>query len=1235
MRSWRRRAMRWLERKLQWLVLLVPPRVAIAVGLPFRWMRLRIALGLGGISKLRRRGWWPFMTTLGIVMAILVGGPLLLHLAESLLKRLGVNNVPPAPTVDGWVSLTNVILLTLAVYFGRWLLRARNRVVVESFVDFTKEEATAVSGLSTLLVTELGRLRNLYHQIDDLSIPTAVGVERHGGFGRGKEAGDFLTVSADDRTDVLQSVVSSDTSLQLGPAKIPIGPIFNFLGRLARGPRVVGSVHLTEAGGGPTLTAQLVDKELSGTWRVDHEREPESEAERKAFLDTMIRELACQIFTQVSLKGSVRWQAVEPFNEYLRLYRASRRTPGDRASFLKEAQTKLLEAVAYDERFDLAYYNLGVIYTQLAHTESLAEEQSDDATSRARFDRSELQAARLEAARAAFARAIARNPDRWEAYYAQAVTLFSKLPEVEIDKKAPMQCAKDLRKVIELCEQVLAVSADQGAGLAAVFDLRGMAQARLDEFRPAMASHRGAMRHAWIEYCRARRSDIARPTGQPGLAEHARANATAALHSLALDYERRAALARKRRRTRQGDWDLKRELPQSPREMLDRSTSQGLFKWAARRAGDGSVVSASCRFERGRALEHAGRFRKAAAQLEEAGRINPLSSEYQAYRAKAFAKEARRLQERWKRLKIPRRQRRAESYERKVDTCVQRAINLLARPFSLAVVPFTPVALDLQCAGTLDALERAVGILDELEKQSGRPTSPYAVEHQWIEAIKRLQKQIDEASTEPVPETGRLRKRKRPEEGATELEPRLAALRGSPDIGLAAWESDQIELAMGRLHAEARAWDRALATFNRLTERITARKEMDRLVEFSAYAHRARALRESGRRLRELERDLPKSERGRLRDEEIALYVKALKTAAEGVRRDPLNVEARREAGRAHFALGQFSDALDSWKHALWLSPSDPYLHYEIAMCHRRLAQDQPEKEEHKRLVNCAKEHFDRARELFDGEDLDGEAWTRFWRGKIALEEGEAAEALGYLQGAEHGSAEAAAALLVGEAHLALDQRPAADHAFDRCEEATKLMKAGSKKEGPGEEEPDLKDRPTVDWLWGDELPWEAVEARIKRGKAESIYLAPGDWQSRERAEEAEQLLEEAEDVLENLQDDDVHDAHDAAMPRVLDTYGLLLRVSGDIDEALERVRERLRYEKTSDALRVEAELLDLRAEWGRRLPEEVLTELAADHTWQAIPGNGRPKLPRATMRRRVRGAIRTGAKTAIRLRPR
>jgi hypothetical protein len=42
-----------------------------------------------------------------------------------------------------------------------------------------------------------------------LSVPLAVGVERRGGFGRGKDAGPFLTVQAEEVTDVLSGAVAS------------------------------------------------------------------------------------------------------------------------------------------------------------------------------------------------------------------------------------------------------------------------------------------------------------------------------------------------------------------------------------------------------------------------------------------------------------------------------------------------------------------------------------------------------------------------------------------------------------------------------------------------------------------------------------------------------------------------------------------------------------------------------------------------------------------------------------------------------------------------------------------------------------------------------------------------------------------------------------------------------------------------------------------------------------------
>lgn len=1085
--------------------------------------RLWLNLGRGHYNRLQIQGWWPLLSTMLLVLA-----------AAAILWSVGEG---------GQVTLARAVLAVFLVMLARWLFRTRGRVVVESFVDFTKEDAKAVSGLSTLLVTELGRLRELYQQINDLSLPTAVGVESHGGFGRGKEAGVFLTVSADDATNVLEDAVASDAGISVGPAKLSLKPILTFINRVSRGPRVVGSVHLTEAGGGPTLTAQLLGKGECITWRIEQPREPESPEQRKAFLDSMVRELACRMFSQLTLRGSVRPKAVEAFNEYMQLYDEARRTPRDRARLLKQAQDELLKGVAEDEHFDLAYYNLGVIYMQLSHTERVAEQATDDATSKARFDRSELDAGRREAARVAFERATIKNPERWEAYYALAVTVFSEIqPEIEIDKR-PREDGRrydQLREVISRCDQALAVAPDRAANLAAIYDLRGMAQSRLgDDFPAALSSHRKAVYHAWIEYCRARRRDATRPDGTPDLVAYARANATAALHNLALTHERRTLIAKRTSLQTQLDW----------------AAAHRNFRRALRLAGGGSANAAASRFERGCALERRGRHKRAAKQFKLAARIHARSSEYHARWAQALAGQG------------------ADAEARRY---AQLAVDLLAQPFSQAVLPFATDATSLRCKAALEALKTTYR---RLADEDGK---------KWVSDAEDLWSTIEDSFSFIDPKTRRRRKTRKPLLKAAELEIRRRSLKKAreesrphipapeDDVRMLTdsltWQLDQIELAVGRLYAEGRDWEQARAAFRRLVNRLTNEKRTKRIVEFGAYAHRARALRECDERR----------------------YVDALEVAAEGIRRTPLDVESRREAGRAHFALRQFSDALDAWEHALWISPGDPYLHYEIAMCFREIARDQTDEIDRRQKLDCAKKHFDKAQELFDGEDLSGEAWSRLWRGKIALEAGEPMEGLEYLKGAEHGSARAAAALLLGEAHLRLGQRPGAVHAFQRCEEAL-----GSEKD-----KSELPKRSTIDTLWGDELPEEAVRSRIARGRAEAKFLIAGDWQNPKKTRAAEKYLKDARSHLDNLkklkddegnEDVDIDRAYDTAMAKILETQGRIRQAKGDIAKALDLVGERLLYEETTATKEIEVELLELLASRGEHLDERTRFRIAAE----------------------------------------
>jgi tetratricopeptide (TPR) repeat protein len=601
---------------------IVTERIWLLLIRVWRYPLRRLYRTLGSTQRsVTLKGWWPFAKVFFFVVGILFAVPVVLHGLVSLIDDTGLSKrwgVAQAPNVKTWLTPTNVVVLFVVV-FMRWLSRARERVVVDGFVDHTTEDATAVSGLSDMLVTELTRLRELYRRVNAGAIPTAVGVERQGGFSRGKEAAPFLSVTADDVTDVLEGAVASDVRVEFGPAKIPIGPILGVFNRMVRRPRIIGSVHRTEAGGGPTLTAQLVGGNVAGTWRVDQEQEPESAAQRKAFLDTMVRELACRISTDLTLGATVRWQAVQAFNEYLRLYGESRTTPRDRARYLKLAQGKLLEAVAEDETFDLAYYNLGVTYMQRAQTELDAERSSDDLTSPAAFNRRHLDRTRKDAAAVAFRKGTEKKPDRWEGHYALAVTLMSDLAAIDVDDRLVSADRKKVRDVMRRCRQALAVGPPKAAA-AAVHDLLGMAQTRVGEYGPAISSHRKAVRLSWMELCRAEREQRARPELSHERLERATVNAVAALHNLGLARLRRAEMRCPERPSSssadQGDLRTRVRDRWAGRVLArDRLAAARMFNVAIRVAGSGTASAAAAHFERGRALEKSGRFEEAREQL--------------------------------------------------------------------------------------------------------------------------------------------------------------------------------------------------------------------------------------------------------------------------------------------------------------------------------------------------------------------------------------------------------------------------------------------------------------------------------------------------------------------------------------------------------------------------------------------------------------------------------------------
>jgi tetratricopeptide (TPR) repeat protein len=501
-----------------------------------RQIGLRLARVAGTAYRLTARGWGPAVRWLAVVALGLLVIPPLVNAAFSLATRLGVWSrlEVDEPRLSNLWSVESVLGVAAAILAVRWLIRARERVVVEEFVDYTNSDAQAVKGLSTLLVTELSRLRELYGRVNDqLSTPLSVGVQRRGGTVRGTEPGAFLSVRADDVTGVLNDAIATESTVQVGGFKIPIGLLLALVGRLARGPRIIGSVHYTDAAGGPTLTAQVVGRGKSRQWRVD--APPcASTSDDKAFLDPMVTEAACRMFNDLTLRSSVRWRAITAFTAYLELYWEGLRTPKNRAANLKLAEAKLLEAVAEDETFDLAYYNLGVVYSQLAQTEYAAAQASEYVP---KTNEPQLAyKARLDAARGAFARAVALNRDRWEAVYALAVHEFAHVQDAPPDDRAAQV---KLDCVICRCERVLELDPRN----AQAHDLQGMAHLRKGDCRPAMRSHRHAVASSWRRLRHAEFMERTAPPTMESSLPGARANTASALHNLALAHRKHADAA--------------------------------------------------------------------------------------------------------------------------------------------------------------------------------------------------------------------------------------------------------------------------------------------------------------------------------------------------------------------------------------------------------------------------------------------------------------------------------------------------------------------------------------------------------------------------------------------------------------------------------------------------------------------------------------------------------------------
>ena len=413
------------------------------------WLRrptLRLA-GAGWIGhgvRLVRRYW--------LTILLFLSAALLIWCLVDLL----VSGDQKAPDPTG-KEITNTAALLLGILLVTWVLKARQKLVINEFVDHRevekKDEAetattdgkqpeATTSGLAVLLAMELGKMARLFRTVDEQrAVATAVTDQT-----RPLAAGPV----ADLGERLFQDAVSAEHKLSVGPLTIPVGAVLGLAGRLAQGPRIAGHVYGDETS--LILTARMGGRGGPYAWRVSRQRKGGT---LLADMTAAVQELACRMFADLALDGGVRWQAAASFAKGLDAYRDSLSTPHAKRSKLRDAERHFIRAASEDQRFDRTHHNLGVVYLERHWIPDRAQA--------------------LRPAEQSFRLAIAKSSgNRLESYYGLALTRLEANLLLDDPQNPRPELESGYRLVAEHCQRVIA-GRPPLLLKASAYDLRGAA----------------------------------------------------------------------------------------------------------------------------------------------------------------------------------------------------------------------------------------------------------------------------------------------------------------------------------------------------------------------------------------------------------------------------------------------------------------------------------------------------------------------------------------------------------------------------------------------------------------------------------------------------------------------------------------------------------------------------------------------------------------------------------------
>jgi tetratricopeptide (TPR) repeat protein len=344
-----------------------------------------------------------------------------------------------------WFYWYEILIIWIAFEALFVLFKSRKILSISEFSYNGIDEGTEatskkiVTGLSTLLAVKLGRLNQLYRQVNEERQISSVAITSNP-FPASFESKDIQELSS--------STIASEIKLTAGKLTIPTTLVNGLIDAIITRPKLNGALHNPANNGSPILTANLIDGLRNLTWRVDGKDKPldakedavGSGTETKRTRDDMVNELACRIFTDMTFgEGQmIPWKATFYFTEGVKCYRDSLHGQSDKLTKLHQASDYLKKTLSQDENFPWAHYNLGVVYTEMEQHESAKE---------------------------AFEKSIEVNPDQWQSCYALALNLF------EHENKWD--------DAIGLSEKALYLKPDC-LGKAKVYDLLGLAWRKKD-----------------------------------------------------------------------------------------------------------------------------------------------------------------------------------------------------------------------------------------------------------------------------------------------------------------------------------------------------------------------------------------------------------------------------------------------------------------------------------------------------------------------------------------------------------------------------------------------------------------------------------------------------------------------------------------------------------------------------------------------------------------------------------